>query len=103
MSDLADGSLEPHVLSAFIEGRRLYKGGVSFHKPGHISHDDERPHLETDIEVFCLLQGEGQIEINGQFEPARAGDILIIEVGEDHHLHSSVENPFVNLWLHAEG
>ena len=75
---------------------------MSFHAPGQISHHDERPHLEVDQEAFVLLQGSGWIEINGVREPAQAGDVILIEPGEDHHLISSDEDPFVNLWLHAE-
>lgn len=101
LSDLTEGSLEPHILAAFVDGKRIYKGGVSYHKPGHISHDAERPHAEVEQEAFILLQGEGWIEIDGLREPARAGDIIVIEPGEDHHLISSEHCPFVNLWLHA--
>ena len=81
---------------------KLYKGSVSWHAPGHISHDGERPHVETDHEVFCILQGEGWIEIEGVREEARTGDVFVIDPGEDHHLISSDHSPFVNLWLHAE-
>jgi quercetin dioxygenase-like cupin family protein len=102
ISDLAGLPASPHILAGLVPGRRLYKGSVSYHKPGHVSHDAERPHVEVDHEVFCLLQGEGWIEIDGVREPASAGDILVIEPGEDHHLISSADNPFVNLWLHAD-
>lgn len=102
LSDLADDSLEPHVFASLVPGRRIYKGGLAFHTPGSISHDEDRPHVEVDYEIFCLLQGEGWIEIEGIREPARAGDVLVIEPGEDHHLISSDHNPFLNLWLHAE-
>jgi mannose-6-phosphate isomerase-like protein (cupin superfamily) len=75
---------------------------VSFHSPGHVSHDDERPHVEIDQEVFVLLQGSGWIEVDGSIEEVCAGDVVLIEPGEDHHLISGVEDPFVNLWLHAK-
>jgi quercetin dioxygenase-like cupin family protein len=101
-TDLQEGAFSPHFVSALVDGTRLYKGGLSYHKPGHVSHDDERPHLEIDQEVFCLLQGEGWIEVDGVREPAQAGDIIVIEPGEDHHLISSEHNPFVNLWLHFD-
>ncbi|HWD38631.1 MAG TPA: cupin domain-containing protein [Fimbriimonas sp.] len=101
LSDLEfDG---PHIFAKIVDGSRLYKAGVSFHRPSHISHDDERPHLEVDQEIFCLLQGSGWIEVDGIREPARAGDVFVVEPGEDHHLISSEDDPFVNLWLHADG
>ncbi|AIE84642.1 cupin domain-containing protein [Fimbriimonas ginsengisoli] len=95
--------LEPgtHLFSAIVDGSRLYKGGLSFHTPGMVTHDQERPHLEVDQEIFCLLQGEGWIEVDGVREPVQAGDVFVIEPGEDHHLISSETNPLINLWLHA--
>ena len=101
------GDLKPapdgaHMLFGMLSGERLYRGGTSFHRPGLITHDDERPHLETDEEIFVLLQGEGMLELDGEMISAKAGDIFVIEPGEDHHLHSSEHNPFVNLWLHAQ-
>jgi len=101
MSDLGEAALGQHFLASLVDGKRLYHGGLSFHPPDKVTHDEERPHVEVDHEVFCLLQGEGWIEINGMRESARVGDILVIEPGEDHHLISSSHNPFINLWLHA--
>ena len=100
-SDLQDAGPGQHFLHDLLAGKRLYTGGVSFHPPNKITHDEERPHLETDEEAFVLLQGSGWIEINGEREQARGGDILIIEPGEDHHLISSADDPLINLWLHA--
>ncbi len=102
ITDLQEFSGRSHFLDGLIEGKRLRHGGLSFHPPGTVTHDQHRPHVETDQEVFCLLQGEGWIEINGVRSPACAGDIFIIEPGEDHHLISSHGNPFINLWLHAD-
>jgi hypothetical protein len=102
LSEFGPDALAPHVLASLVPGRRLYRGGLSWHKPNHVSHADERPHVEVDHEVFVLLQGEGWIEINGVRESAQAGEVIIIEPGEDHHLISSAHNPFVNLWLHAD-
>lgn len=100
-SDLNNAGSGQHFLRGLLSGARLYKGGLSFHPPNKVTHDEERPHVEIDEEAFCLLQGRGWIEINGVREPVQAGDILIIETGEDHHLISSEEDPLINLWLHA--
>ncbi len=96
-----DASLD-QIFASLLPGRRLRSGGMSFHSPGLVTHDEHRPHTHEDREMFCLLQGEGWIEVNGLREPVRAGDVLIIEPGEDHHLISSAHNPLVNLWLHAD-
>lgn len=101
IEDLKSQAGGGYVLCGILSGNRLYKGGVSFHRPGLITHDEQRPHVETDEEAFVILQGEGMLELNGEMIPARAGDVFVIEPGEDHHLHSSDHNPFVNLWLHA--
>jgi quercetin dioxygenase-like cupin family protein len=101
LSDLGEAAPDEHVLAGFLTAARLAAGGVSFHAPGMVTHDEHRPHTHEDQEAFCLLQGEGWIEIDGVREPVQAGDLLIIEPGEDHHLISSEHNPLVNLWLHA--
>jgi mannose-6-phosphate isomerase-like protein (cupin superfamily) len=101
LAELGDAAPGSHFLADVVEGARLYHGGLSFHPPGMVTHDAERPHVEVDQEVFCLLQGEGWIEIDGHREAVRAGDVLVIEPGEDHHLISSEHNPLINLWLHA--
>ncbi len=101
-ADLSEAGPEQHFLHGLLSGARLYTGGLSFHPPAKVTHDEERPHVERDEEAFCLLQGHGWIEINGVRETVCAGDILIIEPGEDHHLISSDDDPLINLWLHAD-
>lgn len=77
-------------------------GGLSFHGPGVITHDEHRPHTHEDQECFFILQGEGWVELNGKREPIGVGDVLVIEPGEDHHMISSEHNPLVLIWLHAD-
>src|SRR5579871_3182128 len=101
-AELQNAGQGQHFLTGLLSGARLYKGSVSYHPPNKVTHDEERPHLEVDEEAFCMLQGHGWIEIDGLREPVRAGDILIIEPGEDHHLISSEDDPLINLWLHAD-
>jgi mannose-6-phosphate isomerase-like protein (cupin superfamily) len=102
LEELPEIDRATHAFSSLLPGRRLRVGGLAFHGPGFVTHDEDRPHTHTDAELFCLLQGEGWIDLNGVREPVRAGDLLVIEPGEDHHLISSEENPFINLWLHAD-
>jgi quercetin dioxygenase-like cupin family protein len=90
-----------HVFQGLLDGKKIYSGGLSFHTPGKVTHAGG-PHTHADQEMFCLLQGEGWIEVGGVREPVRAGDVLLIEPGEDHHLISSEHNPLINLWLHAD-
>jgi mannose-6-phosphate isomerase-like protein (cupin superfamily) len=47
------------------------------------------------------VQGSGYIEIDGaQADTFRAGDLLIIPPGEDHHLVSDGDVPLVFTWMH---
>lgn len=90
-----------HALQGIMEGRKLYVGGLSFHAPGEVAHDDHRPHTHEDQECFIILQGEGWIELADRRDPVGVGDVLVIEPGEDHHVTSSEHNPLVLIWLHA--
>ena len=47
------------------------------------------------------MQGRGQIEIDGKLEPIQAGDVLVIEPGEEHHIIGDPQYPIVNCWFHA--
>jgi mannose-6-phosphate isomerase-like protein (cupin superfamily) len=91
-----------HVLTGLVPGRHLVKGGLSFHTSGQRSHAAEPRHVHDDgEEVFLILQGKGHVELDTGNEPCRAGDVLVVERGENHHLTSSREEPLVVVWLHA--
>jgi mannose-6-phosphate isomerase-like protein (cupin superfamily) len=101
------GRCAAHVFEEVIPGQFFCQGGLAFSAPGERSHTNDGPggrdchvHAE-DQEVFFLIQGAGEIEIKGDRTPVRAGDIIVIEPGEDHHLISSTDNPLVVLWGHA--
>ncbi len=100
---LSDLGKQPgrHVLAGLLEGQWLVRGGLSFHAPGFRTHDDEPIHTHETQEAFCIMQGRGILELNGQEIPVQAGDVIIIEPGENHHLISSEDEPIINLWLHA--
>ena len=89
-----------HVAAGIVPGKRISGGALSFHTPGMRTHDDG-PHVHADQEVFCILQGRGVLEIDGRKEPITAGDVLVIEPGEDHHIVGDPAHPIVNLWFHA--
>ncbi|NLF30767.1 MAG: cupin domain-containing protein [Planctomycetes bacterium] len=104
LTDLtADGT---HVLAAMLPGRCLTRGGLSFKAPGQRSHTSDGPggsdrHVHDDCEAFVILQGRAVMEVDGRSYNLAAGDVVIIEPGEDHHLLADSEDPCVNLWLHA--
>ena len=89
-----------HVASHLVPGRYIDHGGLSFHPVGWRTHDEGK-HIHPTHEVFVIMQGQGEIEIDGRREPVHAGEVLVIEPGEDHHLIGDPEHPIVNLWFHA--
>ncbi len=95
LSDLSsDGAC---LLPERYAGKTIAHGGVHAFKPGETAHPEEHHTHETD-EVFLILQGKGVIPIDGQYVPVQAGDVVIVEPGEDHHATSSPERPMVVAW-----
>jgi quercetin dioxygenase-like cupin family protein len=90
---------DTHFLEGLVPGRYIYVGGMGFKGPGDVTHPGR--HTHDDAEVFIVLQGKGELEIEGTRHPIATGDILVVEPGEDHHLVSSEDDPLVNIWLHC--
>ncbi|MGI6609135.1 MAG: cupin domain-containing protein [Limnochordia bacterium] len=102
ISDL-DATGAEHVASHILQGEVLTRGGLSFTKPGHLTHDGHEHRHDDDEEMFVILQGRGWVQIDGKQERIAAGDVLVIEAGEEHHLLSDEQDPLVHIWLHAAG
>jgi mannose-6-phosphate isomerase-like protein (cupin superfamily) len=105
LKDLNDVK-EVHILKDVMPGNYIYKGGLAFGVPGKRSHSNDGPggkdlHVHDDCEAFIVIQGIGSMELNKIIYPISTGDIFIVEPGEDHHLISGSELPFVVLWFHA--
>ena len=95
----SDGQL--HVAARIVAGHRLGSGGLAFHTAGQRAHADEPRHTHAhEEEIFCIMQGHGTLELDDRVEPLRAGDVVVIEPGENHHVVSSTDSPLMNLWLH---
>jgi len=76
-----DSALRDAVL-----GREIEACGVAEFPPGVCAHEGER-HVHAHDEVFIILSGEVTVPITGgQTEVARAGDIVVVAAGEEHHL-----------------
>jgi len=86
---------EDLVPGAFIE-----HGGLSFHPGSFCTHAGEQ-HAHQTHEVFVILQGRGRMEVNGMPAEVSAGDVIVIEPGEEHHLVSDAGHPIVDLWFHC--
>ena len=88
-----------HFAAGIVEGARISHGGLSFHAKGQRTHSDEDRHVHDVPEVFCILQGKAVLDLDGKRIPVRAGDVLVIEPGENHHMIADPEDPTVNLWF----
>jgi mannose-6-phosphate isomerase-like protein (cupin superfamily) len=102
LDDVRDG----HFLPEVIPGAYLNKGGLTFKAPGERTHTADGPggadrHVHEDCEVFLILQGRAEMEIDGQRHPLSTGDVCVVEPGEDHHLIADQDDPCVSVWLHA--
>ena len=89
-----DGS---RLLPELLGEACIAHGGVYVFKPGEIAHPEPR-HVHDVDEVFVFLQGKGVLPIDGVDHPVQAGDLVIVEAGEDHHTRSSMDEPLVAAW-----
>jgi mannose-6-phosphate isomerase-like protein (cupin superfamily) len=78
------------------EAKITSQNGIHLFKPDETPHPDR--HVHETSEVFIFLQGKGVIPIDGKEYPVKAGDVVIVEPGEDHHTRSSVDDPLVAAW-----
>ncbi|HYH04089.1 MAG TPA: cupin domain-containing protein [Bacillota bacterium] len=95
-----------HFLQKLLPGTVIYKGGFSLGLPGKRTHSFDGPegsdwHVHDDYELFIVLQGCGELEVNQKRCPVRCGDVIIIEPGEDHHLISDMQEPLIVSYCHA--
>jgi len=80
---------------------KITGGGIHVFKPGETAHPEPR-HVHDVDEVFIFLQGSGVIPIDGVDYPVKAGDVVIVAAGEDHHTRSSVDDPLVAVWYEMD-
>jgi len=100
-----------HILEGIVPGKYLTHAGLSFKPPGFRTHDvgctcpscdGHGKHIhQDDREVFIVLHGKARMEVDGESYDMVAGDVIICEAGEDHHLVSDENHPCVNIFMHA--
>jgi mannose-6-phosphate isomerase-like protein (cupin superfamily) len=98
VGDLAAGGAGP-VIATIAGGFQVERGGITRYEAGARSHPEGR-HIHTVPEVFVILQGSGVIEIDGSSQAFEAGDVFVVEPGEDHHLVSHGPVPLLSAWMH---
>ncbi len=102
-ADLTLGGTGP-VVSPAGPGLVDRGGFRRYDEPGFRTHDESAgPHVHTTPEIFCIFQGTGSVEIDGALvDRFQAGDVVIIDPGEDHHLISDGDVPLVFTWMHLQ-
>ena len=90
-----------HVFGGIVPGAFISMGGISFHAPGDLAHADEARHVHDSEEIFVILQGKAVVHFDGGDQPVRAGDVMVIDPDENHHLQSDRDDPCIVIWLHA--
>jgi mannose-6-phosphate isomerase-like protein (cupin superfamily) len=85
------------LLPEFLGEARVAGGGVYVFRPGETAHPEAR-HVHDVAEVFIFVQGSGVLPIDGVEHAVRAGDVFIVEAGEDHHTRGSLDDPLVAAW-----
>jgi mannose-6-phosphate isomerase-like protein (cupin superfamily) len=87
-------------VSKLVPGKYIVHGGLSFHPIGWRTHS-EGNHVHDDAEIFCFMQGRGEVEVDGRIVPIHAGEVLVIEPGEEHYIVGDPDHPIINLWFHC--
>ena len=87
------------VLASAVPGYHIERGGITRYEQGARSHP-EGYHVHTVPEMFVILQGTGVMEVDGVGTPFQAGDVFVIDAGEDHHLVCEGDVPLISAWMH---
>jgi len=91
-----------HVFGGLVPGEFIVEGAMNFKTPGFVAHADEPRHVHDDNEeIFVILQGKARVRFDDRVEHLTAGDVVVIEPGENHHLEADEEEPCINLYLHC--
>ena len=97
--------ISTHIFEGILPGTSIYSGGLSFMEKDEISHANDKGspvHVHDDCELFYFFQGKAAVDVDGVRYPAGAGDIFLIEPGEDHHIIADGKEPPIVLWCHAK-
>ena len=100
MKRLTVGELNPDgssLLPELLGEATITGGGVYVFSAGETAHPEPR-HVHDVDEVFIFLQGSGVVPVDGEDHPVKAGDVVVVAAGEDHHTRSSLDQPLVAAW-----
>jgi mannose-6-phosphate isomerase-like protein (cupin superfamily) len=92
-----------HVLSGLVPDEFIARGALRFRPPGFIAHPDEPVHAHDFAELFVILQGKAILRVDDRVEELRAGDVIVAEPNENHHLEIDAGDPAVYLFMQFGG
>ena len=90
-----------HIFSGVVDGAFITGGAMNIKAPGHKSHAAEPRHVHDSEEIFVILQGKAYVRLDDGVEALTAGDVAVIQPGENHHLEGDVQEPCINLYIHC--
>ena len=88
-----------HVFGGIVPGEFISEGAMNFKSPGFVSHAGEARHVHAEEEIFVILQGKARVRFDDRVEYLTAGDVVVIEPGENHHLEADEQDPCINLYI----
>ncbi len=87
------------TLRDLLCARRIAQCGIAQFEPGMVAHEGEK-HVHEHHEIFVILTGEVSVPVtDGPTQIARAGDWVLVEAGEEHHLTNHTNLPCVAMYL----
>ena len=76
-----------HGYVDFLSSEKL-SVGLSVWPVGAIDH--QQPHQED--EVYYVISGRGAIAVGGEVRPVKAGSLVFVAAGVEHHFHDIAED-----------
>lgn len=91
----------PHkeFAAAFIpEDRSPFKNaviGITYPNPDYVI---ERNNSSVTVLEY-VLEGEGELTVNGSVKKVKAGNVYVLREGENHRYSSNPQNPWKKIWI----
>ena len=92
-------SASRHVFGGIVPGEYISEGAMNFKTPGFVAHAYEPRHVHGEEEILVILQGKARVRLDDRVEHLAAGDVVVIEPGENHHLEADEQDPCINLYV----
>jgi quercetin dioxygenase-like cupin family protein len=87
------------ALRDLLGDRRIAHCGIAEFPPDTVAHEGEK-HVHEHDEIFIILAGQITVPVtDGPTEIAHAGDWVLVEAGEEHHLTNHTNLPCVAMYL----